>query len=326
MKVLLMVRDKRKGGKSIEGVFHPLAQTVHPHIQLQAWEFDSAKSIWANIRSLLNTNANVFHITGDIYYLTCLLPGRKVIITIHDIGRYKELQGVRKWVYGLWWLKWPVKMASRIVAVSNFTQNDIAQLIPNYAERIMVIPNGIHPDFKPVPKIFNTARPRILQVGTAVHKNLETVFTSLQGLDCVLSIVGQLTDEHIRQLKALHITHENYVDLDIPALRDQYEKCDMLVFVSLHEGFGLPVVEAQTVGRPVITSRMASIPEVAGDAALFIEHPMDADELRAAINRMITETPLRNALIEAGYKNAQRYTYDNMANSYLKLYQEVDAE
>ena len=226
MKVLLVVRDKRKGGKSIEGVFQPFAMTEHPDIQLQKWEYDADKPLWVNLKSLAETKAAIFHITGDLNYLAFFLPTKRVIGTIHDIGRYKELWGIKKWIYKQWWINWPVKKASKIVAVSNFTRNDIIQLMPNYANKVMVIPNGIHPDFIPLPKPYNTTRPRILQVGTAVHKNIETVFKSLKGLDCILSIIGRITDEHISQLKELGIIYENYMDLDIHALREQYEQCD----------------------------------------------------------------------------------------------------
>lgn len=325
MKVLLIVRDKRKGGKSIEGVFQPFSRSDHPGIQLQKWEYNNSKALWVNLQSMIQTKAAVFHITGDLNYLAFLLPSRKIICTVHDIGRYKELSGIKKLIYSLWWIKWPVVKASKIVAVSNYTRSDIIRLMPSYASKVMVIANGIHPDFKSMFKPCNTTRPRILQVGTAVHKNLQTVFKSLHGLECILSIVGQITGDHIRQLEELGITYENYVDLDIHALREQYEQCDLVVFVSLHEGFGLPIIEAQTVGRPVITSKLASIPEVAGDGAFFVNDPMDADELRAAIIQLLHDATLRNTLIEKGLKNAQRYTYDNMVKAYLNLYQEVAA-
>ena len=75
-----------------------------------------------------------------------------------------------------------------------------------------------------------------------------------------------------------------------------------------------------------VTIKLASIPEVAGDGALFVNDPLDAKELRAAIDQLLQNDTLRNTLIDNGLKNAQRYTYDKMAMAYLKLYREVAAE
>jgi glycosyltransferase involved in cell wall biosynthesis len=97
----------------------------------------------------------------------------------------------------------------------------------------------------------------------------------------------------------------------------------MVVFPSLHEGFGLPVIEAQAMGRPLITTRLTSLPEVAGSGAHYVDDPLDAEELRLAINKIIGEEVYRNNLINEGYKNVSRFTWPVMRETYYHVYKNI---
>jgi len=157
-------------------------------------------------------------------------------------------------------------------------------------------------------------------VGTAHNKNLETLILALKGMNCILSVIGPLTNEQKASLDHNNIEFENYLDLSPASLKDEYEKCDIVAFVSVHEGFGMPIIEAQAVGRPVITSRMASLPEVAGDGAYYIENPLDANEIQKALYRIINDESIRRDLVTAGFLNASKYTHPEMVKNYYSLY------
>lgn len=324
MKVLLLFRSRNKGGKSIEGLFTSLPAFATTDIQMDIWEMQPLRSFLSKLFALRRCNPDIFHITGDISYTACWLIGRKVLLTIHDIGRYKELKGLKKLIFGLVWIQLPCMVAKKVITVSRYTKEDIISNFPFISKsKIEVIGNGFNPGFAPKPKQFDTEHPRLLHVGTAPHKNLSTVIAAVQGLSTTLIIIGQLSDEQRIQLNISEVKYENYVDLDQQSLQVQYELADIVVFVSTHEGFGMPIIEAQAMGRPVIASRLAAIPEVAGNGAAYVNNPYDADELATNILRIMKDTAYRTELIREGFINVAKYTYIKMASSYMDLYRRM---
>jgi glycosyltransferase involved in cell wall biosynthesis len=94
------------------------------------------------------------------------------------------------------------------------------------------------------------------------------------------------------------------------------------VFASLYEGFGLPILEAQAMGRPVITSNFGAMKEAAGEGALLVD-PYSVDEIRAAILRIKNEPALREDLIAKGLRNAAKFSATAVANSYAQIYKQL---
>ena len=105
-------------------------------------------------------------------------------------------------------------------------------------------------------------------------------------------------------------------------MRTQYQLADIIVLPSTYEGFGMPILEAQAVGRPVLTSNISSMPEVAGDAACLV-NPYDVNEIRAGINKIISDDNYRESLIQKGFENIKRYNPERIATDYYELYQRV---
>ncbi len=105
-------------------------------------------------------------------------------------------------------------------------------------------------------------------------------------------------------------------------LAEAYRRCDMVVFASLYEGFGLPILEAQATGRPVITSNISAMPEAAGDGALFVD-PYSVESIREAVLRIKNEPQLREQLVRKGLENVERFRAAAVAARYAEIYRKL---
>ena len=113
-------------------------------------------------------------------------------------------------------------------------------------------------------------------------------------------------------------------DVDNAGIMAAYRRCDLVLFASTHEGFGLPILEAQATGRPVITSNCSSMPEVAGDAACLVD-PFDVAAIRAGLERVIRDASFRTELLRRGYINVRRFSAQRIAAQFAELYREIAA-
>ncbi|MFB0924885.1 MAG: glycosyltransferase, partial [Vicingaceae bacterium] len=167
-----------------------------------------------------------------------------------------------------------------------------------------------------------TEKPTLLQIGPKENKNLIRLAEALNGVNCQLSIVGVLTLGQKEALSQNNIEYSNVVNISNEELKQQYEQTDLLAFVSTYEGFGMPIVEAQIVGRPVITSNLLSMPEVAGDAAHLID-PYNVEDIRKGVLEIISDETYRNMLVEKGRVNAERFSVDTITAQYAEMYKQI---
>ena len=187
---------------------------------------------------------------------------------------------------------------------------------------IVVIPDPVSPAFRGIPKAFNSECPVLLQIGTKKNKNIENVAASLAGIRCHLVIVGKLSLEQKDILGQHRVPYECHVNVSDQRIIELYESCDIVMFASLYEGFGLPILEAQAVGRPVITSNLYSMPEVGGGGACYI-NPYDVSSIRTAVEEIIESEAFRAKLVAAGFRNVQNYKASAIAEKYTALYRQV---
>ena len=254
-----------------------------------------------------------------------MLDGRRTILTNHDCGFVKRTRGWRRRILKRFWLDMPVARVAAVTTVSSQVKREIVEYTGCDADKVHVIHNAASPAFRPAPLRFNAARPRILHVGTAANKNLERLIDAVAGAPCTLVVVGAIGPDVLRRLAAAKVDYENYVDLATDELVRQYELCDIVAFVSLYEGFGVPILEAHAVGRPLITSNRLPMSEVAGAGACLVD-PESFGEIRAAIDRICTDARYRQRLIEAGFENIKRFAPQRVAEQYFELYEKVLAE
>jgi glycosyltransferase involved in cell wall biosynthesis len=101
-----------------------------------------------------------------------------------------------------------------------------------------------------------------------------------------------------------------------------YAQADMVLFASTYEGFGLPIIEAQATGRPVVTSRVTAMPEVAGEGACLVD-PYDVSSIRNGVLRVLDDGSYRDSLVHLGFENVRRFEPSLIASQYARLYEEV---
>lgn len=265
---------------------------------------------------------NVNHITGDVHFIALLMSKKKTILTIHDLEVLKRLHGFSRRIVKLFWFTIPARRVKYITVISEFTKQELLKLIHINPDKVVVVHNCISPAIKFYEPTFNHQKPNILHIGTAHNKNLERLIEAVSGLSVKLTILGHLRDHHKHLLKLHKIDFENYFNLPYEHVILRYKEADIVSFASLYEGFGMPIIEANAVGRPVITSNRTSMPEVAGDAALIID-PENVNEIREALLKLIRDDGLRSELIAKGLRNVQRFSPQSIAAQYVALYNKI---
>jgi glycosyltransferase involved in cell wall biosynthesis len=231
-----------------------------------------------------------------------------------------------------------VKRATRVIAVSQSTANDLVEHLKVPAERIDVVPNGVGtpPDAAPRPEaqlrdeLGTDDRPIVLCTSAKrPHKNLIRLLDAVASIPSerrpLVVLTGYPTQhedelrEHARRLGiAEYVKILGWVGQDV--LEGLYAAATCLVFPSLYEGFGLPVLEAMARGLPVASSNRSSLPEVAGDAALLFD-PEDTRAMAAAIERLLADPAERERLREAGRAQAARFTWRACAEATVASYE-----
>ncbi len=323
MKVVIIYRQQRQGAYSIEELFHTVAGELGKQIEVVEYVAGPRSRLLVDAWQLRKLNADIYHVTGDIHYMVNLLPGRKTVLTIHDLRHYLyDLRGIKRCLYKWIWLILPIRSAGVVTAISSETSENVSQHLGIKDKRIEVIGNCHGAIFRPVAKPFVQECPVILQVGTSSNKNTERLVEALKGVHCRLVLIGNLDDRIKKKLAECAVVYENLVGITHEALYEQYVRCDVVSFVSLGEGFGVPIIEAQATGRPVITTNMSPMREVAGDGACLVDS-LDVSKIREGIQRIICDPVYRNYLIESGLHNVRRYSSATISDQYLSLYKKL---
>ncbi len=286
------------------------------------------------------------------HYNVPWLPVRakKRLVTIHDVFHlaHQHTLSLPQRAYASLAFRAATRLSNHVITVSEFSKTEIHRYLKVLPEHGSVIPNGVdHTRFNEqtdekqhgsVREKYNLPSRWLLYVGNVKpHKNLITLVKALARLPDSLSdrhlvIVGQREGFITGDTELAHLLQDNpslsqrvhfagFVELaDLPML---YRLAELFVFPSTYEGFGLPPLEAMACGCPVVVSDRASLPEICGSAADYV-NPDHADDLAAAILVAVQRSPAeRRQRIQLGINQAQKYTWQQSVAQHQQLIQRL---
>ncbi len=322
-----------------------------------AWRTTRISPTWlARIWQRARLPLPVEYFVGDIdlYHATdfVLPPVRQAtrsIVTVHDLSyvRVPDAASPRLKAYLDVVVPRSAQRADFITADSQATKDDLQEIYGIPESKIEVLYSGVHQRYfqnqkdvvspMTIRNIYGIHdRPYLFTIGTVQpRKNYSRLIRALRilrqnGYDIGLVVAGGkgwLEDEMyatIAETKMQEFVHLiGFADEEhLPAL---YHHAECVVFPSLYEGFGFPVLEGMACRTPVITSDVSSLPEVAGDAALLV-NPLDVEEIAHAIQRVLDDSTLRQQLITRGIDQARRFTWHRSAEHLAQIYEKVLAQ
>jgi alpha-1,3-rhamnosyl/mannosyltransferase len=295
----------------------------------------SLRQQWAVPRALRRAGATLYH---SPYYLMPYRPGLPAVLTSYDVipllfpAYFSARQRlVYRLGHGL-----ALRTASRVLAISQATGDDLVRHCGVDASDVVVTPLAADVHFRPQPReeidrvrrACRLPEQYLLYLGTnKPHKNLVRLvraWAMVRPADTGLAIAGHWDaryPEARRVAEQSGLSHRisflgPVAEGDLPAL---YGGALAFVFPSLYEGFGLPVLEAMACGTPAACSNVSSLPEVASDAALLFD-PLDVESIALTLRRLVTDSGLRADLRECGLRRAAHFSWENTARQTLEVY------
>ncbi|MCK5595101.1 glycosyltransferase family 4 protein [bacterium] len=267
----------------------------------------------------------------------------EMIVTVHDLIHLifpQFLKNKAAYFYAKSLFKLMTVRAKKIIAVSESTKADIVNYLGVKEDNIVVIYNGVSEIFKKdasqeerekLRDKLNLRAKYILNISNMkAHKNIEVLIEAYsklgkKGIEQKLLLVGG-GKERVEELQ-IHAEKFNIAEdvvflqnIDFEDLPVLYRICDVFVFPSLYEGFGLPLVEAMASKVPVVTSNVSSMPEVVGNAGITAEMN-SADSLAEVIEKVIFDSRLREDMINAGIKQIEKFNWQNTTKKTLEIYE-----
>ena len=299
-------------------------------------------------RAAKKEGCDMLHCTSNTGPIWTKMP---LITILHDIIYLESVSIFKKagtWyqkignMYRRWVVPPVVKKSKRVSTVSNFEKNRIKNFM-GLGDNLVAIYNGVGTHFQKIEdaNVLKAAKEKyqlpdkfLFFLGnTDPKKNTPNVLKAFADFNAASPVKYKLVmldyDENALQKILADIGHPEIrkdiyltgyvVNTDMPAIINQ---CEVFLYPSLRESFGIPILEGMACGVPVITSNTSSMPEIAGDAAEIVD-PYKPEEITAAIVKILADDKLKKELAEKGIERAKKFSWENMAREYLKLYEEV---
>ena len=280
----------------------------------------------------------------DIYHETAFAPAKltsiPTVYSIYDLSlrRYSETHPRERVWFFEYFIKTRLKYARHILTISEFIKQEIIEEFKVPPSMVTAVPLAPDPLFglcsadiiKKIKTKYNLPETYLLFVSSLEpRKNIDLLIKALQTAKTDIPLVlvgwhGWGDKKWLEKIKITDLKKRIYITGHVPDhdLKAIYNGAQALVYPSLYEGFGLPILEAMTCGCPVICSNTASMPEVAGGAAILI-NPAKSNELAHAIETIVYNTEIRNNLIKKGFKQAAGFTWDNTAGKTLDVFKKA---
>jgi len=312
------------------------------------WRAMPFPRLWTHLR----LSAEMLRAAPDVLFVPAhvvpFVHPRRTVVTIHDLGylHFSEAHPARDRRYLDRATRWSAHTACRVIAISHATCDDLVHFLHIPQAKIAVVPHGVNgvdgadganaamigaseDSIAEVLARHGIMAPYVLALGTVQpRKNLVRLVAAFgamraAGLPHTLVIVGRsgwLADPIYEAVTTHglteHVRFTGYVpDADLPAL---YAGADVLAFVSLYEGFGMPALEAMAYSTPVVVANTSSLPEVVGDAGLLVD-PTNVAAIAAALTRVVSDRTLRARLVAAGRARVAEYTWERCARETLAV-------
>jgi glycosyltransferase involved in cell wall biosynthesis len=324
-----------------------------PHVETRVIPWPR---MWTHMRlaaELRQHPPNVLFVPAHVLPLYCSVPA---VVTVHDLG-YRHYPAAHR-PFDRWYLDWTTRrhtrVARHIIADSLATKQDLIDFYAANPDQIHVVYLGRDEKLARVtnPQLVAQTKAKyhidgdyLLYVGTLQpRKNLVRVVEAFHA--AISDLAGFSRTQSVRNLSGLKLViagkrgwlynaiFERVQSLGLtervifPGYMDDQDKPALLsgalayVFPSLYEGFGLPVLEAMACGTPVLTSNISSLPEVAGGAALLVE-PHHTEEISNGLMQLISNINLRQQLVEQGYQQIQKFSWQKAARQVLEILEKV---
>lgn len=274
-------------------------------------------------------------------FFNFIVPPRisgKVMTTVHDLTylRFPETMEAKNYRRLQLGMDYSLKRSNRILTVSEFSKQEICQLLTIPEEKVSVVYNApaLSEEVADMEPLFNRhgiTKPYILYVGTLEpRKNLMRLMQAFEKLKRVEGIPHQLVlagGKGWNSKDILEYAQKNPDILPIGYVTNAeknalYQDAALFAFPSLYEGFGIPPLEAMHFGCPVVCANTASLPEVVGDAAELVD-PMEVDSIAEGMLRVLTDESHRTELVRKGYIQAKKFNWEDSANKLMQICREV---
>lgn len=306
-------------------------------------------ALWEQVqlpRFVRKYKLDVLHCTANTAPLFCDIP---LVLTLHDVifmekKAKKSASAYQHYgnMYRSWIVPHVTQKASKVVTVSQYEKGQITSQLPLDDSKVSVVYNGLSTFFQRqstpsqealVQQRYHLPNRFLLFLGnTDPRKNLSKVleaFSRLIQTDAdvelvIASLSEQIVENELVKLDLFHLRRHirciGYVpDYLLPIV---YKEAEAFLYPSLHEGFGLPILEAMSCGTPVVTSTTTAMPEVAGEAA-FLVNPQDTEDILRGIKEALTHNSLRETKVEAGLKRVNQFSWDTSARQMQQIYQSI---